>query len=496
MLQGKCSLKERPILDLIILPFWSDEKDKKQSAIPAYTEEEEEEFQSVYSLANDDFIGKEGELLCLYTTNKKEKRVLLLGLGKKKSCSQEILRRCFGAAIKFCNKKKIKQISVVIPELDFCIAHFVTEGLLLANYAFNKLKTSFVKDNVSSVVETICLIGVDEKTFSCCKEVQLVVQGLNFTRDLVNGNADDVTPQMLSQTAKNLSQEFSKIKTTILGKKEIEKAKMGLLMAVSRGAAIDPAFIIMEYQGDVQGSQNIAVVGKGVTYDTGGLNLKPTGNMETMKNDMAGAAAVLGIIKAVAALNLKVNLVGVIPSTENSIGPHSYKPGDVYISYSGKSVEITNTDAEGRLILADAFSYIIDKYNPSKIIDLATLTGACVVALGEEVTGLFSNNDELSNALAKAGESTYERVWRLPLYDEYKECLKSTIADIKNCGERKASAITAAIFLQEFVGRTPFAHLDIAGTATLTKPHRYHTTTATGVGVRLIVEFLKGTIIS
>jgi leucyl aminopeptidase len=212
--------------------------------------------------------------------------------------------------------------------------------------------------------------------------------------------------------------------------------------------------------------------------------------METMKDDMSGAAAVLGTLKAAADLKLPVNLIGVIPATENGIGPDSYKPGDVYQSHSGKTVEISDTDAEGRLVLADAISYVQKHYTPTQIIDLATLTGGIIVALGEHATGLFSNDDALADRLYEAGEATQERVWRMPLYDDYKDCLKSSIADLKNSAGRSASSISGALFIQEFVKEIPWAHLDIAGTAYLTTPRHYHPTHATGVGVRLLVRFL------
>jgi len=244
---------------------------------------------------------------------------------------------------------------------------------------------------------------------------------------------------------------------------------MGLLLAVNRGSSQDPAFIILRYQGDRKLKEHTVFLGKGITFDTGGLNIKQTGQMETMKCDMAGAAAVLGLFRAVAGLGMRVNITGVIASTENAIGPLSYKPGDVYTSHSGKTVEIVNTDAEGRLILADALSYATQHLHPTAMIDLATLTGSVVIALGEEVTGLFSNHRKLAKKLSDAGLVSGERLWELPTYPEYKEQLRSSIADLKNSGGRKAGWITAALFLQEFVGDVPWAHLDIAGTAYLSE---------------------------
>ncbi|MGE5196112.1 MAG: leucyl aminopeptidase family protein, partial [Anaerolineae bacterium] len=275
------------------------------------------------------------------------------------------------------------------------------------------------------------------------------------------------------------------------GKKELEQEKMGLILAVNRGSNREPVLIILEYLGDEKSKERTAVIGKGITYDTGGLNIKPTGSMETMKSDMAGAAAVLGLIKAAIATGLKANIIGVIASTENAVGPLSYKPGDVYTSFSGKTVEISNTDAEGRLVLADAISYTQERLKPTRLIDLATLTGGILIALGEEAAGLFSNDDHLASELLAAGENTYERLWRFPLFNEYKEAVKSSIADLKNSGGRKASSITAAMFLQCFVKNIPWAHLDIAGTAYLTDARLYHPTPATGYGVRLLIDFFE-----
>jgi leucyl aminopeptidase len=251
--------------------------------------------------------------------------------------------------------------------------------------------------------------------------------------------------------------------------------------------------ILLHYKGDPKSKDLTAVVGKGITFDTGGLNLKPTGSIETMKCDMAGAAAVLGILKACQALKLKKNVIGVIAAAENAISAEAYKPGDVYISHSGKSVEITNTDAEGRLVLADALSYVQTHYELSRVIDLATLTGGVVVALGEEATGLFSNDDALINQLKKASARTGERIWELPLYPEYLDALKSPIADLKNSRNgRKASAGSGAMFLRQFIEEDlPWAHLDIAGTAYLSETSPYSPSYATGVGVKLLIEFLE-----
>lgn len=266
---------------------------------------------------------------------------------------------------------------------------------------------------------------------------------------------------------------------------------MGLLLAVNRGSDKDPVFIISEYRGAPKSKDHTVLVGKGITFDTGGLNLKPTGGIETMRCDMAGAATVLGILKAVSDLKIKVNLTVVVPATENGIDAKSFKPGDVYQSLLGKTVEVGNTDAEGRLILADALTYAVRHLKPSRIIDFATLTGAMEIALGSEVTGFMSNDDALSDSLVRAGSETFERLWRLPLYEEYKEQLKSDVADIKSIGGRSAGSITAAMFLKEFVDEVPWAHLDIASTAFLSAEKRYHPKNGTGIGLRLMIEYFE-----
>ncbi len=320
----------------------------------------------------------------------------------------------------------------------------------------------------------------------------VISEGVYYARDLINSNADEVTPQYFANCARTIAKDYSHVKATILDKAHIQKEGLHLLMAVNRGSNLDPAFIILQYKGDPKSKEHVVMVGKGITYDTGGLNLKPTGSMETMKCDMSGAAACLGAILAVARLKMKVNFSIVIPSTENGIDANSFKPGDVYKSYAGKTVEMTNSDAEGRLVLADALAYAIKKMEPTQLIDIATLTGAIEVALGSEASGLMSTDDKLAEALMKAGETTFERLWRMPLYDEYKERLKSDIADLKSWNGRGAGANVAATFLRAFVDeKIPWAHIDIAGTAFLQEAKKYQPKYAIGVGVRLMLEYLE-----
>lgn len=484
------SLKSRKSADLLVIPFWKSSKGV-QSAFDT------DVFNQTLSdpLATHDFLGKEGEIMLLYASGEPETRLALLGLGLQTDITVEKLRKIYANITRTCHKKKLTSINIMIPKCPSMsqedVIRGLSEGLLLSNYVFAALKHDSIKEDKPVMLEEATLIAGSKADLSIAKKCAALSDSVNFVRDLVNGNADDVTPQHLVAVAKGLEKTCPRVATTVFDKKRIEKEKMGLLLAVNRGSNLDPAFIIIEYKGNPKSSDRTVVVGKGITYDTGGLLIKPRGSMETMKDDMAGAAAAMGVIHAAAALELKLNVTAVIPTTENSIGSRSYKPGDVYSSYSGKTIEIVDTDAEGRLVLADALAYTVKNLKPSRIIDMATLTGAIMIALGEEASGLMSNNDVLADLLARAGSETGERVWRMPLYEEYKDQLKSDVADIKNTGGRLGGAITAAMFLQEFVGKTPWAHLDIAGTAYHSESKHYQPKYATGVGVRLLVSLLE-----
>lgn len=482
------SLEKRKKADALVLPFWQKNKGVEPAA----------DCSGVMShikplLSAGDFKGRKGETVVLYPGGVKEYRMILLGLGKKKDVSLETFRYSYSALVKVCHKKKkIQSLNMVFPQ-HFCMKEAVrglAEGLFLTNYTFDELKQSSL-EKAPVLLEKITFIAAERSVLASVRKAESLCDGVKLARDLVNANADKVTPQYLATFAKGLSKRFSNVKTTVFNKNRIEKEGMGLFLAVNRGSSNDPAFIIMEYKGAPRSKDRTVLVGKGVTYDTGGLNLKPTGSIETMKCDMAGSAAAFGTLFAAATMSLKVNLTIVVAATENSIDAKSYKPGDVYRGYAGKTVEIGNTDAEGRLTLADALAYSVSKLSPTRIIDLATLTGAIVIALGEETIGIMSNDDDLASKLSYAGEVSYERVCRLPLYEEYREQLKSEIADLNNVGGRSGGSITAGVFLQEFVGKIPWVHCDIAGTAYLSKARRYNPKNATGSGVRLMIEFLE-----
>ena len=311
----------------------------------------------------------------------------------------------------------------------------------------------------------------------------------NTTRELVAHPAIVMTPTKLAESAKKLASEYN-FKCTALGKDEIRKLKMGCLLAVNAGSDQPPRFIILEYKGRGAKKGKLCLVGKGITFDSGGYSLKDTANMVDMKGDMAGGACVIAAVAAAARLRLPIHLVGLIPSTENLVSGKGYVPGDILKSYNGKTIEVTNTDAEGRLVLADAIAYA-DKYDPSAIVDIATLTGACRIALGYSGAGYFSNDDRLAARLEKASEISKEKIWRMPLWDDYQDYIVSNLADIKNSAGKVGSLGTSAAFLANFIGKNKWAHIDIAGMDVDIKGGAYITKGSSGFGTRLLVEFLR-----
>ena len=443
-----------------------------------------------------DFKAKMGETEFLYREGDKEPRLLLVGLGKAEKVSLESLRKAYAQAVRALRAKEVKSANILLPEIDkfssLKVFHACADGILLTNYAFTRLKSeSSLKENPCVLLEKAVFLDVEPSIAAHLEKWQKIASGVHFARDLVNMNADDKTASVLAKFAKEFEKFSPHIQTSVFDKKRLEQEKMGLLLAVNRGSSHDPCLIISSYQGNPSSKEHVVLVGKGMSYDTGGLNLKPGDGMLTMKCDMAGAATVLATVRTAAELGLKINVTALAPVAENCIDAHSYKPGDVYRGYNGKTVEITNTDAEGRLILADAMSYAAKNLHPSCMIDVATLTGAIVIALGEDMAGLFVNDEELSKDLLAASTATDEILWRMPVHDDYLESMKSEIADLINSGTRDGSSIKAALFLQEFTGDVPWAHLDIAGASYHTKPKHYHTSPATGFGVRLLIEFLE-----
>jgi len=479
--QAALDQHERP--ELLVLPFWEGSVEAADLS----------HWKHLWGKPLDygDFKGKLGETLLIY----EEGRILLLGLGKKEALNVENLRRAYSFAVRIAHAKKVKSAHFIFPHISQLAKEealrALAEGILLTNYSFSHLKEDSLKENPVVLLEKAVLIGIEHHDDVLLAKLSAIASGVYLTRELVNGNADDVNPKMLADTACSLAKQTQGLTAHVLDKKELEKEKMGLLLAVNRGSALDPFLITLSYQGNPESKEHIVLIGKGITYDTGGLALKTADNMVTMKCDMAGAATVLATVHVAAALRLKINVTAVAPVTENAIDAKSYKMGDVYRSMSGKTVEVNNTDAEGRLVLVDAITYAIRHLHPTAMIDVASLTGGVVVALGEEIAGLFTNNERLAKDLSGSSEATGENLWRMPLYPDYKEMLKSEIADVLNSAGKNGSSITAALFLQEFTGSLPWAHIDMAGSCYQSKPKFYNTAKGTGYGLRLLIDFLE-----
>ncbi len=433
----------------------------------------------------------------------KASKILLAGLGKRADLKADGLRQIAGVIAKRGRAAGAKNISVDAETLrrlpGDSAANFraFAEGAVLGAYRYDKWKSEEKNGEPKKELSGITLLFESSAGLSAVKRALqdgvAVGEAVNFTRDLVNAPGNRMTPTMLAREAQRMSRgvKGGRIRCRVLGRQQIAKLGMNALLGVSRGSEEPPQFLILDYRGGKASEKPVLLVGKGITFDSGGISLKPAEGMDKMKYDMAGGAAVLGALRAAASLRLPVNVVGLVPTCENMPGGRATKPGDVVRAANGKTIEILNTDAEGRLILADALSYAA-RYKPRAAVDLATLTGACVVALGSQTCGMMGNDGKLIAALKEASARSSERAWELPLWDEYSECIKSDVADVKNIGNREAGAITAAAFLKKFVSGYPWVHLDIAGVAWEEGEKPYTPKGASGYGVRLLVALLEG----
>ncbi len=443
-----------------------------------------------------DFEAKPSQISVIYTRGSlPAKRIVLLGLGKRGEFNLEKLRAAFAKALQHLRTLNIKEAATsidfgLLPGSKDSLAQAVAEGALLGLYQYAPFKT-VDRENLKDVEQLTVVAG--ENDFSeinvAVEKAQAIARAVYFTRDLVSAPSNQMTPAILAKEADRIAARKT-VSCTVLDRVKLNELGMNSLLGVASGSNEEPKFIILEYRGGEPDAAPIVLVGKGVTFDSGGICIKPSEKMDEMKSDMAGGAVVMGAIMASAELRLPLDIVGLIPAVENMPSGTALKPGDVLTSYSGKTIEIINTDAEGRLILADALAYA-SNYKPAAIIDVATLTGACVVALGEEVIGMLGTDDKLKGELQEAARLTGELVWELPLWENYHEQIKSDIADYKNHGGRAAGAITAAAFLSKFAGEFPWVHLDIAGPALTDKDRTYIPKGASGIGVRLLVEFLR-----
>lgn len=447
-------------------------------------------------IASGDFRGKEGEVAVLYPRGAiRARRVVVAGLGRSDKFDLEQVRRAAGEAIKKARALNAEHVATIvhgagIGRLPVSLAAQATaEGTLLALYRYQAPK----QEKEPARLQSVTIVEYDGQRLEAIREgvryAQAIVAGVTLARDLVNEPPNVATPTRLAEAARNIAEETG-LKVTVGDREWAEAHNMGAFLAVAKGAGEPPQFIVLEHNVERDDLDTIVLVGKGITFDTGGISIKPSENMGEMKSDMAGAAAVLGTMRVVGLLDLPLRVVGITPATENMPDAHAYRPADVIVASNGKSIEIISTDAEGRMVLADGLVYA-GRYNPHAVIDLATLTGSAIIALGQNVAaGLFSTHEWLRDQLVSAGANTHERVWPLPLWDDYADEIKSEVADMKNSGGRFGGIGASAMFLKAFTDY-PWSHLDIAGVALSKKERAYSAAGATGFGVRLLVEFLR-----
>jgi len=439
-----------------------------------------------YAKSENDFLGKYLDIIVLPSYNKiKPKNVLFVGLGKQDEFYPNKIRVVASkVAQKISAMKNVSSFAVktdILFEDANLAAQYFIEGAMIGTYKFDKYKTN--NETKSKLNEIIIVSKSDIK--EAVNKGKVISEAVNATRDLINEPAEYITPQKLAQIAT----EINGIETKIYGTDEIRNMGMGAFFAVGQGSRHEHKFIHMKYTPKTSPKAKVALIGKGITFDSGGLDIKPAASMLEMKGDMAGAASILSVMKAFTQLQPDVEVHGIIAACENMPASRSYKPGDILTAMNGKTIEVDNTDAEGRLTLADALCFA-EKLEPDAIIDIATLTGACCVALGKVASGLLGNDDELIVKLQYSAEEAGEYLWEMPMYEEYFEDLKSDIADFKNSGSRYGGTSAAALFLQKFVKSTPWAHIDIAGTSIINKPLRELPKGPSGVGVRTLINYV------
>jgi leucyl aminopeptidase len=449
------------------------------------------------NLEDEGFTGKEGQAAVAHPQNGFfAKRVVVLGLGPKDSVEVETLRRVGGRLGRKAREIRMEEAGLEWPKAFGAEqAKAFVEGTILGSYQYNLYKTQ-MKETPKELQKLVLKVnpGALASLKTAVKTAESYAAGAILARDLINGPPSDVTPQVLVDAARKIARSNKNIKLKVYTKKDLKRMGAGGLLGVNIGSAQEPFLIHLHYKPVGKPKKSVALVGKGITFDSGGLSLKPAGSMETMKMDMSGGAAVLGVFSQIAQFKPGVEVHGIVPTTENMPGGKAYKPGDVLKAMNGKTMEVLNTDAEGRLILADGLSYAV-RQKPDEIIDLATLTGACVVALGSLISGALSNEPKLLAKFQAATEAEGERIWEMPLVKEYRDDIRSKVADIKNIGGgREAGTIIGGLFLQEFVGDTPWIHLDIAGPAYLEREYPalpYLSYGGTGLMVRSLLTFLR-----
>ncbi|MBI1739399.1 MAG: leucyl aminopeptidase [Acidobacteriales bacterium] len=476
---------------LVAVVLDQGEKDKPAAAVDCGDAPVREAAQD--AIASGEVTGKTFEATVLHRpAGLKAKRLLLLGGGKANIFSAAQLRKLAGAAVRTLKDKNIRSFAFALPESGLTAAEgvcSVVEGVFVGDFDPDYYKSDRKDQKIDNV--TIVARGDQAALDQVLNAGRIVGESQNFTRDLVNEPSNRMTPSMMGERAKKMAAEVG-LKCEIYGAAKIKELKMGAFWGVAQGSDEPPALIVLRYEPAGAAEKiHLGLVGKGVTFDTGGISIKPADGMEKMKYDMAGGATMIGVMRAIALLKPKVKVTAIVCATENMPSGKAQKPGDVQIAMSGKSIEIINTDAEGRLVLADGLCYA-RQLGCTHIVDAATLTGAVVVALGYVNAGIFASDDQMYDRFAKANQQAGEKMWRLPLDDEYKEIIKSNIADIVNSGGRYGGAISAAMFLKEFAEDTPWIHLDIAGTAWMEDAKPWIAKGPSGVALRSLVEFVRG----
>ena len=438
--------------------------------------------------------GKLSEVTIIHSLGKlPAARVVIAGLGKQQELSQDRVRGVVAETCRILRQKGVDSIATIAQGAGIAgisledAAQAVTEGALLGVYSFRRHIT---KEAEYGEIKQLTIVDAAKANLPILEQGyhkgRILAEATNLARDMVNEPANYMTPNQMAETAKRLAETYG-LGLSVFEREQMQELGMGALLGVTQGSRQPPKFIVLHYRGGDSTEIDVALVGKGITFDSGGISIKPSEGMAEMKGDMAGGAAVMAAMSAIAQLKPKINVVAIIPATENLPSDNALKPGDILTAMSGKTIEIISTDAEGRLILADALGYA-KKLGAGFMVDVATLTGACRVALGDVCSGAFSNNQELMDKVIAAGAKAGELVWQMPMYEQYKEQNKSDVADIKNIGGKYGGAITAAQFLAEFVGDTPWVHLDIAGTSLSEKERTYLVKGATGVPVRTLVN--------
>lgn len=440
-----------------------------------------------------EFKGKAGSSAALRVgSSTPVRKIMVLGLGKPEAFTLDHLRQAGAAAARLAKREKCKTLGIACPAWNqnpVATAQAIAEGVELALYQDRRFKSESGESNGQQFqVERVDLLGLGDQS-AAIERAHQVCEGVILARELVNAPANVVTPITLAETAAAIAQDHG-LSLEILERDECEKLGMGAFLGVAQASDLPPKFIHLTYRPEGSPKRKLAIIGKGLTFDSGGLNIKGAGSgIETMKMDMGGSAATLGAAKAIGQLKPAVEVHFIVAATENMISGHAMHPGDILTASNGKTIEVNNTDAEGRLTLADALVYA-EKLEVDAIVDLATLTGACIVALGDDIAGLWSSTDDVAQQLIEAAQQAGEKLWRMPMEEKYFEGLKSGIADMKNTGPRAGGSITAALFLKQFVKDTPWAHLDIAGPVWADKDHSYINAGATGFGVRTLVNWV------